>query len=146
MEDIQKLYNYLLGYMISNHAVSYFAFIVIGLSILMAPSAAFAQTQPTDLKARAESIAIDYTNCVTDWVGANLIASAMPTEMAEGGQAKCLNRLQQFEEAQKTYLLSITPPGQEDRAIEKAKSIALDVREMTKAHIIRLIIETRAGR
>jgi hypothetical protein len=131
--------------MTSNHATSSLAFSVIGLAILMAPTVAFARNGPTELRAHAESITIEYNNCVIEWVGLNLVASATPTEMAEGGHSKCLSKLQEFEEAQKTYLLSVTPPGQEFRAIEKAKSIASDIREMTKAHIIRLIIETRSG-
>lgn len=131
--------------MTSNHATSSLPFVVIGLAILMATTVAFAQNGSTELRAHAGSIAIEYKNCVIEWVGSNLVASATPTEMAEGGHSNCFSELQEFEEAQKTYLLSVTPPGQEFRAIEKAKSMASDIREMTKAHIIRLIIETRSG-
>lgn len=131
-----------INYRTKNHTTVTIALVAVMLSALMIDSA---HAQQNQLKANADSMAIAYTNCVTDWVGEHLIASATPTEMAEGAQAKCLNKLQEFEDAQKNYLLSITPPGpQELRAIEKAKSLAYDVREMTKAHVIRLIIETRS--
>lgn len=90
-------------------------------------------------------VLIAYKNCVIDWVGENLIPDATPNEMAEGGQAACLDKLQEFEEAYKAELLSIAPRGQEMRAFEEAKSLASDIREMTKAHIIQLIIESRSA-
>lgn len=132
--------------LIKKHTNAAPAFIAIALSAIATPGITFGQTSQNQLKTNADSLAIVYADCVTNWVGDNLIASATPTEMATGGESKCFNKLQEFEEAQKNYLLSITPTGQENRAIEKAKSLASDVREMTRAHVIRLLIETRSGK
>ena len=123
-----------------------FAAFAVRVSAIVSPAIAFGQTQPSQLKANADSQVIGYINCITNWVSANLIASATPTEMAVGAESKCLNKFQELEEAHKNYFLSITPPGAHTlQASEKAKSMAVDVREMTKAHIIRLIIETRSN-
>lgn len=133
-----------INYLAKSHTTATITLVAV---MLIAPMIDSAHAQQNQLNANADSMAIAYANCVTGWVGEHLVASATPTEMAEGAQAKCLNKLQEFEDAEKNYLLSITPPGpQELRAIEKAKSLAYDVREMTKEHVIRLIIETRSAK
>ena len=119
----------------------------ICLSALTIPRIAIGQTAESPWKSKAEALISEYTDCVTNWAGQYLNARATPTETTEAAQSKCLREIQAFEEEQKKYLLSITPPGiTETRAIDKAKAITSDVREMTKAHIIRLIIETRSDR
>jgi len=110
-------------------------------------SIAVAQSPSNNLRTLANTLSFKYVDCVTNWVGANLIATASPTEMADGGHSACQGELRAYEEAELKYLLSITPPGaQELGAITKARSLASDVRAMTTAHIVRLIIETRSGK
>lgn len=118
---------------------------VIILAALATPEAAPGQNPESRLKERAQSLMIGYTKCVTNWAGEYVSARASPTEIAEAAHSKCLSEFKEMEEAQKNDLLSITPAGMpETRAIDKAKAIATDIREMTKAHIIRLIIEARS--
>jgi hypothetical protein len=115
------------------------------LTALATLEVALGQDSGSRLKDRMESLIFGYTECVTNWVGEYVSARASPTEIAEAAHSKCLSEFQNFEEAQKNYLLSMTSAGiPETRAIDKAKAISSDVREMTKAHIIRLIIETRS--
>jgi hypothetical protein len=105
---------------------------------------AVAQSSSDDLRRLAEQLILGYVDCVTKWVGENLIASATPSEMATGGHSACQNKLVAFEEAETRYLLSLG--GSELGAISKAQSIAAGVRQMTREHIVRLIIETRSQR
>ena len=119
--------------------------VVMILTALATPVVTLGQGTESRLKDRTESLMFGYTECVTNWAGEYVGARASPTEIAEAAHSKCLSEFQKFEEAQMNYLLSITPAGiPETRAIDKAKSISSDVREMTKAHIIRLIIETQS--
>lgn len=119
--------------------------VVMILTALATPEVALGQSPESRFKDRMESLMFGYTDCVTNWAGEYVSARASPTEIAEAAHSKCLSEFQKFEEAQKNDLLSITPAGiPETRAIDKAKAISTDVREMTKAHIIRLIIETRS--
>lgn len=115
------------------------------LPVLATWEFALGKDSESPLKSQMVSLMFGYTECVTNWAGEYVSARAGPTEIAEAAHSKCLHKFQEFEEAQKHYLLSITPAGTpETRAIDKAKAISSDVREMTKAHIIRLVIETRS--
>ena len=93
-----------------------------------------------------EKIMFKYTDCVTDWAGSTS-SGASPSEIADGAHSKCQREFQDYVESSEQYFLSITPDGAlKTTAIEKARSVASDVRTMTRAHIIRLVIETRAGK
>lgn len=119
--------------------------VVMILTALATPVVTLGQGIESRLKDHTESLMFGYIECVTSWTGEYVGARASPTEIAEAAHSKCLSEFQKLEEAQKNYLLSITPAGiPETRAIDKAKSISTDIREMTKAHIIRLIIETQS--
>ena len=88
-----------------------------------------------------------YTDCVTEWAGEYVGSGATPSEIADGAHSKCQREYQDYTDSTELYFLSITPAGApKSRAIEKARSVAADVRTMTRAHIIRLVIETRGGK
>ena len=96
---------------------------------------------------RMKTIMFKYTDCVTDWAGEYVSSGASPSEIADGAHSKCQREFQDYVESSEQYFLSITPDGAlKTTAIEKARSVASDVRTMTRAHIIRLVIETRAGK
>ena len=120
--------------------------LLAAVSSSAAPTAV-AQPQPNDLRALGQTLTLKYMDCVIKWVRDNLIVTASPSEMADGGHSKCMGEFQALQEAQTQYLLSITPPSAPTLgAINKAHAIASDVRDMTKAHVIRLIIEVRSGK
>lgn len=119
--------------------------VAVALSVLATWEFALGRDSESPSKTRMVSFMSAYTDCVINWAGEYVSARATPTEIAEAAHSKCLHKFQEFEEAQKHYLLSITPAGtSETQAIDKAKAISSDIREMTKAHIIRLVIETRS--
>ena len=107
----------------------------------------FGQASAQELSGRMKSLMLRYTDCVTDWAGEYVSPRATPSEIAEGGHSKCQREFQDYADSSEQYFLAITPDGaSKAKAIEKARSVASDIRAMTKAHIVRLVIETRSGK
>lgn len=124
-----------------------FLMIVVAAASSCVLPVAVAQSPSSSLRTLTETLSSNYADCVIKWVGDNLLASASPSEMADGGHSACHDQFRAFEEAETKYLLSMTPSSvPELAAINKARSIASDVREITRKHIIRLVIESRSDK
>ncbi len=127
--------------------------IVVGISCaitvftMFATTKALGQAPENTLSDRMEALMFRYTDCVTEWAGEYVASGASPSEIAEGAHSKCQRQFQDYVESSERYFLSITPEGTpKATAIDKARSVTSDVRAMTRAHIIRLVIETRGGK
>jgi hypothetical protein len=98
----------------------------------------------TELKKRSDALMFAYTDCATDWVGENITSGASASELAEAAHAACLHKFQLYQDASVKYFESFAPNDPSSKGREKGLSVANDVREMTRGHVMRLIIETRA--
>lgn len=113
--------------------------------LLFPGSMALGQGSDDTLNDRMKILMFKYTDCVTEWAGKYVDTGATASKIAEGAHSKCQQEFEDYANSSEEYFLSITPTSVYKHVdLTKGRSVASDIRTMTREHIIRLVIEARS--